>query len=105
MKAETDEGTVPAIPDRDCSILCVSSLLPFAVAQTRALCRRVQASRSGVQIIVGLWDFEGGAEKGRDRLGTGCSAVVTTTLSETLGQIRTMARSEIAETLVQPAKS
>jgi predicted PurR-regulated permease PerM len=105
MKAETDEGTVPAIPDRDCSILCVSSLLPFAVAQTRALCRRVQASRSGVQIIVGLWDFEGGAEKGRDRLGTGCSAVVTTTLSETLGQIRTMSRSEIAETLVQPAKS
>jgi predicted PurR-regulated permease PerM len=93
MKAETDED-VAAGSDHEYSIVCVSSLLPFAIAQTRALCRRVQAIQSGVQVIVGLWDFEGGPEKGRERLGTGCPAVVTTTLSDALNQIRSISSSE-----------
>src|SRR5260370_40246542 len=35
-----------------------------------------------LQIIVGLWDFEGGSDKARERLGAACPGVVTTTLSE-----------------------
>jgi predicted PurR-regulated permease PerM len=96
MKAETDADIDPAAAEHEYSIVCVSSLLPFAIAQTRALCRRVHASRPGVQVIVGLWDFEGGPEKGRERLGAVCPAVVTTTLSDALNQIRTISDSEAA---------
>lgn len=96
MKAETDEDVGAAVSERECSIVCVSSLLPFAIAQTRTLCRRVHASRPGVQVIVGLWDFEGGPEKGRERLGAVCPAAVTTTLSDALAQIRTISDSETA---------
>jgi hypothetical protein len=48
----------------------------------------LHASNPDVQIIVGLWDFEGGAEKARERLGAAGCPVVTTTLSDALGQIR-----------------
>jgi len=42
---------------------------------------------------VGLWDFEGGAEKARERLGAGGCPVVTTTLSDALGKFeRSMTR-------------
>jgi predicted PurR-regulated permease PerM len=105
MKAETDADMEPTASKHEYSIVCVSSLLPFAIAQTRTLCRRVHASRPGVQVIVGLWDFEGGPEKGRERLGAVCPAVVSTTLSDALSQIRTMDDSEaVTETFAQHAE-
>jgi hypothetical protein len=105
MKAETEEEKLALVSQHDYSIVCVSSLLPFAIAQTRMLCRRLQSSNPEVEIILGLWDFEGGAEKGRERVGTGCPGVVTTTLSETLSQIQKTEDSEAAnETLAQQAE-
>jgi predicted PurR-regulated permease PerM len=104
IKAETDEDMEAAASDHEYSIVCVSSLLSFAIAQTRTLCRRVQASHSGAQVIVGLWDFEGGPEKGRERLGTGCPAVVTTTLLDALSQIQTMSSSEAAAETIAHAE-
>jgi predicted PurR-regulated permease PerM len=105
MKAQKEEEMSALVSQHDYSIVCVSSLLPFAIAQTRMLCRRLQASNPEVEIILGLWDFEGGAEKGRERLGTGCPGVVTTTLSETLSQIQRADDSDAAtETLAQHAE-
>ena len=83
--APLEEAPVPVNLDYD--IVCISSLLPFAIAQTRTLCRRLQSARPDSQVIVGLWDFAGGPEKARERLGANCSAAVTTTLSDTLEQI------------------
>jgi hypothetical protein len=88
MKAETEEEVSALVSQHDANIVLISSLLPLAVAQTRILCRRLHASDAGVQVIVGLWEFEGGAEKGRERLGSSCQGVVTTTLAETLREIQ-----------------
>jgi predicted PurR-regulated permease PerM len=93
-KAEPEEEMLALVAKDDYCIVCISSLLPFAIAQTRILCRRLQASGAGVQVIVGLWDFEGGTEKARERLGSGCSGMVTTTLSETLSQIQKIGEAE-----------
>jgi hypothetical protein len=87
LRARTLEGTLAAVSQQDYSVICISSLPPFAVAQARTLCKRLQISNPGPQIIVGLWGFEGGADQAQERLG-GCPGVVTTTLSEAINRVR-----------------
>jgi predicted PurR-regulated permease PerM len=91
----------PVSVNLDYDIVCISSLLPFAIAQTRTLCRRLQSAHPDSQVIIGLWDFAGGPEKARERLGTNCPAAVTTTLSDALEQIHQLTDPE-SEPLVQP---
>jgi hypothetical protein len=97
MKAETEEEVSALVSQHDANIVLISSLLPLAVAQTRILCRRLHTGDAGVQVIVGLWDFEGGAEKGRERLGSSCQGAVTTTLAETLKEIQKLGDAEAAK--------
>lgn len=97
MKAETEEEVSALVSQHDANIVLISSLLPLAVAQTRILCRRLHASEDGVKVIVGLWDFEGGAEKGRERLGSSCQGVVTTTLAETFREIQKLGDAKAAQ--------
>jgi len=103
---ESEVGEMLAAASRrDYTIICVSSLLPYALVQTRSLCRRLQAGNPQLQVIVGLWDFDGGPEKARERLGASCPAVVTTTLADALGQIRGIGHSApAAEPFAQHAK-
>ncbi len=88
LKVAAIEEMLAAVSQDQISVVCVSALAPLAVAQTRTLCRSLQAENPSLQIIVGVWDFEGGAEKARERLGAGCPGVVITTLPDALGQIR-----------------
>jgi hypothetical protein len=97
MKAETEEEVSALVAQHEANIVLISSLLPLAVAQTRILCRRLHASEHGVKVIVGLWDFEGGAEKGRERLGSSCQGVVTTTLAETLKEIQKIGDAQVGD--------
>jgi predicted PurR-regulated permease PerM len=85
------EGMIMAVSREECGIACISSISPFAVGEARLLCKRLRATISGLQIVMGLWNFEGNAA--RQRLGPGCSGLVTTTLSEALEQIRRLADS------------
>jgi predicted PurR-regulated permease PerM len=97
MRAEAVEDILAAVSQLEYNIVCISSfLLPFATAHTRTLCRRLHATNPGLQIIVGLWDFEGGADNARERLGADCPGVVATTLSDALEQIRGIADSGVA---------
>ncbi|MCU1300821.1 MAG: hypothetical protein JWQ87_1105 [Candidatus Sulfotelmatobacter sp.] len=96
LKAGAVEEMLAAGSHHEYDIICVSSLLPSAVGQTRTLCRRLQANNPGIKIIVGLWDFEGGTDKAKERLGASCPGVATATLSDALEQIRQIANSEIA---------
>jgi len=106
MKTGTVEEMLADVSHREGTVIFISSLLPFALAQTRTLCRRLKAGNPEVRVIVGLWEFQGGAEKARDRLGAACPAAVVTTLADALGQIREPAASQAtAETLAQQAKS
>ena len=96
LKARTVEETLAAVSMHDYSVVCISSLPPFAVAQARTLCKRLQASNPSLQTVVGLWDFEGGGEKARERLGPSCSGVVVTTLSDAVAEVRRIADTDVA---------
>jgi predicted PurR-regulated permease PerM len=105
LKAEGVEEALAAVSQHEYQILCLSSLLPSAVTQARSLCKRLQAKDPGLQIIVGLWNLEGGAVAARERLGAGCSSLVATTLADALAQIRQLSESAFAlETLAEQGK-
>jgi predicted PurR-regulated permease PerM len=106
VRDEDMEEMVAAVSRHDCRIVCISSLLPFAIAQARTLCRRFKARNPELQVIVGMWDVEGGADKARERLGAACQGTVAITLSEAIAEIRRIADSELANgTFAQLEKS
>ena len=100
------EQALAAASKREFQVLCVSSLPPFAVPQARSLCKRLQARDPSLPIVVGLWNFEGGAVAARERLGAGSSTLIATTLSDALTQVRQLADSASAvEKLVEQERS
>jgi predicted PurR-regulated permease PerM len=70
------------------TVICVSSLPPFAFAETRALCQRVRHRLPRNRMIVGLWDPTLDAERIRDRLSTCRPDRVVTNLAQALAQLR-----------------
>jgi predicted PurR-regulated permease PerM len=103
--ADVDEA-LAAVSKHEFQILCVSSLPPLAVPLARSLCKRLLAKDPNLQVVVGVWNFEGGAAAARERLGAGCSSLVTTTLSDALTQVRQLADSAIAvEKLAEQERS
>jgi predicted PurR-regulated permease PerM len=104
LKAGSMEEMLAMVSQHQYNVVCVSSLPPFAIGQTRALCKRLQASIPGVQVIVGLWNLEGGISAARERLGAGCSDVVTTTLTDTLEQVRKITNSTVAAEVLAEAE-
>ncbi len=70
------------------TVICVSSLPPFAFAETRALCQRVRHRLPRNRMIVGLWDPTLDAERIRDRLSTSRPDRVVTNLAQALAQLR-----------------
>jgi predicted PurR-regulated permease PerM len=95
LKAGTMEEMLAMVSQHPYNVVCVSSLPPFAIGQTRALCKRLQAGIPGVQVIVGLWNLEGGISAARERLGAG-SFNVTTSLMDTLEQVRKITNPAVA---------
>lgn len=69
-------------------IVILSAIPPFSVNQARLLCRRLRKNISNLELVVGLWNFEGGATAAQERLGAGCPSAVVTTLSDALNQIQ-----------------
>ena len=69
------------------TIACISAVPPFAIGPARSLCKRLKAHLPELQIVVGLWNFTGGAAKASERVGQNCSTAVTS-LSEAMLQIR-----------------
>ncbi|MDP9158699.1 MAG: AI-2E family transporter [Acidobacteriota bacterium] len=78
-------GTVPEMLQNvspEDRIVCLSALPPFAVGQARSLCRQLRELRPDLIIVVGLWNFEFGVAKAQERVGMGCSDMVSTTLAQ-----------------------
>lgn len=72
-------------------IIFVSALPPFALIRARSLCRRVREMRPDAKIVLGLWNSSLPAEKIKERLGSGCSDSVVTTLAEALAELKALA--------------
>jgi predicted PurR-regulated permease PerM len=103
LKALSPEETLGGLEESESSIVCVSSLPPLAISQVRTLCRKLQARDPGQQVILGVWGFEGGAERVRERLGGGCPGHIVTTFADALEEIRRAAEASISpETVAEP---
>ena len=94
LKAGTVEDLLGEVAHDDSAIVCLSAIPPSSLPYARSLCRMLKAGNPSLQIVVGLWNLEGGASKARERLGSACPAVVTTTLSDALVQIRDLATAD-----------
>lgn len=96
LRARTVEEAAAAVLQQQYTVVCVSSLAPFAIAQARALCRRLHLGNPGLKVVVGLWDIEGGREKAKERMGPSCVGTVCTKLSDALTEIRRWPESHVA---------
>ncbi len=70
------------------TVICVSSLPPFAFAETRALCQRLRQRLPRNRMLVGLWDPALDAERIRERLSTCRPDRVVTNLAHAVMQVR-----------------
>jgi hypothetical protein len=68
-------------------VAVISALPPFATGQARSLCKRLRHRYPELKIILGLWSFEGGVAKARDRVGPGCAEMVATNLQEAISLV------------------
>jgi hypothetical protein len=81
------EDALAAIAQQECGVACVSSLAPFALPQGRTLCRRLQADNPRLHVVMGLWGFDEGEDKARERLGGSCAGAVCFTLADAMREI------------------
>jgi hypothetical protein len=90
------EKLVQAVSRYNPSIVCISSIAPFAVADARLLCRRLRASTAmpDVEIVMGFWSLESNIAE--QRLGPGCQGAVVTSLAEAVKRIRELNPSPIS---------
>jgi predicted PurR-regulated permease PerM len=65
-------------------VVVISALPPFASAQARSLCKQLRKSHPKLKIILGLWSFEGGVEKAKERVGPGCADLVAINLQQAI---------------------
>lgn len=63
-------------------IAVISALPPFAVGQARSLCKRLRQRQPNLKLLVGLWNFEGGAAKAQDRVGPNVADRIVTSLQQ-----------------------
>lgn len=68
-------------------VICISALHPLAPGQARPLCRQLRQRWPNVKMIMGLWEYPGGAIKAQERIGIGCADYIGTSLEEAVGAI------------------
>jgi methanogenic corrinoid protein MtbC1 len=83
---------VEKVEDEQARIVCISALPPAAITHARYLCKRLYARFPDLNAVIGLWTFKGDLKYARSRIGCSASAVLTTTLAETMRCIAEMAQ-------------
>jgi hypothetical protein len=71
-------------------MLFISALPPFTITHARSLCRRARQRCPDLRIVVGMWNSATQIEIIRERLGSGCSETVMTTLAQAQSQVRVL---------------
>jgi predicted PurR-regulated permease PerM len=68
-------------------LICLGTLAPGGLAQTRYLCLRLRTRLPELKIVVGRWGFSGSGEASGEMLREAGADVVATTLHETCSQL------------------
>ncbi|MGA8029650.1 MAG: AI-2E family transporter [Bryobacteraceae bacterium] len=76
----TVEDMFKVLEQHHTDVLFISALPPFAVSQSRSLCRRARRNFPDLKIVVGLWGSEANLEKTQQRLEPGSFDNVVTSL-------------------------
>ena len=63
-------------------VICISAVHPLAPGQARPLCRQLRQNWPDVKLIIGLWEYPGGAIKAQERIGSSCADHIGTSLEE-----------------------
>jgi hypothetical protein len=69
-------------------VICVSALPPFAAMQAKSLCKCLRQRCPEAKIVLGLWEFPGGAAKAQERVGLSCADMIGTSLAQIVSLIR-----------------
>jgi predicted PurR-regulated permease PerM len=79
-------------------VVCVSALPPFAAGKGRALCKQLRQRNPKMKIVLGLWDFPGGAVRAQEKVGTNCADAIETAMVQIVSLIEGLAASAAAPT-------
>jgi predicted PurR-regulated permease PerM len=64
------------------NIVCVSALPPFAAGQAKSMCKQIRQHHPAMKIVLGLWQFPGGLDKARERVGSSCANLICTSVAK-----------------------
>lgn len=79
---------VSLVEQQGVGLICLGSLAPGGIAQTRYLCLRLRARFPDLKIVVGRWGGTGNGAVSRDLLHAASADYVETTLHETGARLR-----------------
>jgi hypothetical protein len=102
LRAATAEKLALTASRFDTNIVCVSAISPFAGGEARMLCRKLRASMSNAQVVMGMWNLDSNAAQ--QKLGPGCPGPVATSFSEAVEQIRKLAEGRNAASIETSAQ-
>lgn len=88
VPAQSLEGLVSVITQREPDVLYISALSPLAMRSVRTLCRVAHQRRPGMKIVLCLWHSTIEIENIQSRLGAACSASLVHNLAEAERQLQ-----------------
>ena len=78
---------VTLVEQQGVGLICLGTLAPGGLAQTRYLCLRLRTRLPELKIVVGRWGFSGSGEESGEMLREAGADIVATTLHETCIQL------------------
>jgi predicted PurR-regulated permease PerM len=78
---------VTLVEQQGVGLICLGTLAPGGLAQTRYLCLRLRTRLPELKIVVGRWGFSGSGEESGEMLREAGADIVATTLHETCSQL------------------
>ena len=78
---------VALVEQQGVGLICLGTLAPGGLAQTRYLCLRLRTRLPELKIVVGRWGFSGSGEESWEMLREAGADIVATTLHETCSQL------------------
>ena len=96
LASEVIEHVAEKVP----ALVCIASLPPGGLAQTRYLCKRLRARFPDLKIIVGRWG--GRVENNAEDLTAAGANKIGTTLAETRDQITQLSQITLSDTVAAP---
>ena len=87
LPAATVSTMLERVEQLEPDTICVSALSPFPVMQAKSLCKQIRRRWPAVKLVLGLWEFPGGLEKAQERIGSGCSDMIGTSVVQVVSLV------------------